>query len=184
MRGMTFPRRVAVLACIAAIAAACGDGDGAVPAPSADGRPARNAAEAPLLPTTVDALPDADAAGLDELLGQLRGTPVLVNVWASWCGPCRDEAPLLLDAADRYGDRVQFLGVDVLDARPSAAVFIAELGWTWPSVYDAAGDVMDAYGLLGPPVTLFFDADGTLVATWPGAISAAVLEERLAEIAA
>lgn len=188
MRSMRHRRTLLTLAAatlLLAAVACTGGGDGgdagggiATDAPDA----ARNATTAPLLPTTIDTLPDADAATLNALLEQLRGTPVLVNVWASWCGPCRDEAPALAAAAARYGDRVQFLGIDVLDARESALAFIREQGWTWPHLFDAAGDVMVDRGMLGPPVTLFFDADGVLVATWPGQIPADVLEARLAEL--
>lgn len=173
------------VATVLALAAGCsgdggGSGDGSRESPGQGA--AINATSAPLLPTRVDALPEADASTLTALLEQLRGTPVLVNVWASWCGPCRAEAPALAAAAARYGDRVQFLGVDVLDARESAVAFIEEQGWTWPHLFDVTGDVMNDRGMLGPPVTLFFDAEGVLVATWPGEISADVLEARLAEL--
>jgi len=99
----------------------------------------------------------------------------VVNVWASWCGPCREEAPLLAAANRSYGDGVRFIGLDILDERGSARAFMREHGWTYPSVYDPSGAIRDGLGLLGQPVTLFYDASGELVETWTGPIT----EERL-----
>lgn len=144
--------------------------------------PARNAAEAQLLPTDAFALPAFDLARYERLIGQLEGTPVVVNFWGSWCGPCRLEARDLAAAHERYGDRVQFLGVDILDARESARAFMREFGWTYPSVFDARGSIRDGLGLLGQPITLFYDAGGDLVDRWVGPIPPDELEKRLDEI--
>lgn len=170
-RPLAAPTTIAAL--IVPLLAVLVTGCAASPEPAAApraGPPARNAATAPLLPTTTDALPDIDPAGFQTLLGQLRGTPVIVNVWGSWCAPCRDEGPELREAAARYGDRIQFLGVDILDERSSAAGFIAEMGWTYPSVFDPPGAVRDSLGFTGQPVTLFYDAGGGLVRERQGAI--------------
>jgi cytochrome c biogenesis protein CcmG/thiol:disulfide interchange protein DsbE len=190
MRPVT-PRRPAVaLATLLLAAAGCG-GDGTTAGPSAGRSPERspavaagNAAEAALLPTDAVALPEFDLARYEELLGQLEGTPVVVNFWGSWCGPCRDEAPDLAAAHAAYGDRVQFLGVDLLDARASARDFMAEFGWTYPSVFDPPAAIRDGLGLLGQPVTLFYDAAGELVDRWPGPIPRAELRTRLARLVA
>src|SRR6266571_5931381 len=105
--------RVLLLALLGLSLVACtsdsrtSDGAGWPPGP-----PAVNAARATLLPTTVAALPSFDPERFTQLLGQLRGTPVVVNFWGSWCGPCRAEAPILREAAAQYGSNVQFLGVD------------------------------------------------------------------------
>ena len=96
-----------------------------LPTPSDAGPPAQNAVTAPLLPTHVAELPTFDVQTYQELLTQMRGTPVVVNVWAAWCGPCQAEAPLLHEASQTYGDRVQFLGVDILDSLDGARGFIA-----------------------------------------------------------
>jgi len=77
---------------------------------------------------------------------------------------------------------VQFLGIDVLDARPDAVDFIDEFGWRYPSVFDRNGEIRDRLGLLGQPVTLFYDASGTLVDTHVGAISPELLDERIGSI--
>ena len=121
--------------------------------------------------------------GQDVELSSLRG-PLVVNLWASWCVPCREEAPDLAAAAARYGDRVQFLGVDVQDHRSSAADFIRDSGWSYPSVFDVPGAVMADLGITGPPATLFYAADGTLVRTNPGIVSARALDAGIRQLLA
>jgi len=96
---------------------------------------------------------------------------VLVNIWASWCGPCREEASLLASAHDTHGDRVRCIGVDIIDERGSARAFMREFGWTYPSLYAPTGAIRDGLGLIGQPVTLFYDASGELVNTWTGPLT-------------
>ena len=141
--------------------------------------PARNATSASALPTVADALQDVDATGFRTLLGQLKGTPVVVNYWAAWCGPCKVEAPLLVAAHARLGDRVQFLGVDMQDLRGTARTFMHDEGMTYPSVFDPANSIGVSYGLASPPMTQFWDARGNLVATIRGQISRETLQQNL-----
>jgi cytochrome c biogenesis protein CcmG/thiol:disulfide interchange protein DsbE len=141
--------------------------------------PARNATTAPSLPTVADALPDVDASGFRTLLSQVKGTPVVVNYWAAWCGPCKAEVPLLVDAHARLGDRVQFVGVDMQDLRDTARTFMHDEGMTYPSVFDPANTIGVSYGLFSPPMTQFWDARGNLVATVRGQISREALAQDL-----
>jgi thiol-disulfide isomerase/thioredoxin len=136
-----------------------------------------------LLPEDPYELPAVDPDSFQALLAELEGTPVLVNVWASWCGPCRDEAPHLAAAHAEYGDRIQFVGLDILDEREAARRFMRDNGWTYPSVFDLPGTVRDSLGVLGQPVTLFYDASGELVSSWTGAIDEDVLRANLELIA-
>lgn len=177
---MASPRWLAAASLALSVAAACGGrGEGRAVAPAAGSVPAVNAAPAPLLPERADALPGFDPARFDALLGQLRGTPIVVNVWGSWCGPCRSEAPLLARAHAAHGREVQFLGVDILDSRASARGFIAEFGWRFPSVFDPTGAIRDALGLLGQPATVFYDRRGEAVLTWQGPLDERTLERGL-----
>ena len=145
--------------------------------------PAANATRAPLLPTTVNALPPMDVAGFHSLLHQLRGTPVLVNIWASWCGPCVAEASLL-SAAARSHPEVQFLGVDVADSRGGALRFLSTHGVPYPSVFDPTAAIKNDLGAFGQPDTYVYDASGALVASIPRALSAAELRDAIAKATA
>jgi cytochrome c biogenesis protein CcmG, thiol:disulfide interchange protein DsbE len=175
MQGMG-RRLLAAICALGLLAAGCTADAESDPTPSVGGVPAVNAADAALLPSHVDELPDMDPAGFQDLLEQVRGTPLVVNVWAAWCAPCRVEAPELAKAAARYGSRIQFLGIDVLDNRTDARAFTREFGWTYPSVFDAAHAIPTSMGHSGQPVTLFYAADGTLMGAVDGQISAERLE--------
>jgi cytochrome c biogenesis protein CcmG/thiol:disulfide interchange protein DsbE len=168
------------LVALLSVAATCGGSsespDGGGDAGDA-GPPAQNAVTAPLLPTHVAELPTFDVQTYQELLTQLRGTPVVVNVWAAWCGPCQAEAPLLHAASGTFGDRVQFLGVDILDSRDGARGFIDEHGLTYPSVFDPSGAIRDSFGMIGQPVTVFYDADGDVTSTWEGQLTQTALDQ-------
>ena len=144
--------------------------------------PARNATEASLLPTTVEALPLMDVATFGELMSQLKGTPVVVNLWGSGCGPCRDEAPMLTAAA-RANPGVQFLGVDVEDSREGALRFLTTYNVPYPSVFDPSNVIKVSLGAFGQPDTYFYDANGDLVDHMVGALSQTSLDTGLARIA-
>ena len=97
----------------------------------------------------------------DERLADLRGIPVVVNVWASWCGPCRLEFPFFQTQATKRGSDVAFLGVDTEDSEDAANTFLEELPLPYPSYFDPDGDIADELDV-GPgiPNTLFIGADG------------------------
>jgi cytochrome c biogenesis protein CcmG/thiol:disulfide interchange protein DsbE len=104
-----------------------------------------------------------DAGGkLD--LASLRGKPVVLNFWASWCVPCKGEAKLLEQAWQQYRSKgVVFVGVDYTDVVGDARTFMAHHGVTYPIVQDGSGRIGDKYGLTGVPETFFIDRNGRLV---------------------
>jgi cytochrome c biogenesis protein CcmG, thiol:disulfide interchange protein DsbE len=104
-------------------------------------------------------------------LSDLRGKPVVLNFWASWCAPCKDEAPLLRDAYAAYGSKVHFLGIDVRDARTSALAFERSNRMTYPSVRDEGFQIGDDYGLTGQPESFFVDQNGVIVQHIPGPLT-------------
>ena len=95
-------------------------------------------------------------------LSRAPGVPTVVNLWGSWCAPCRDELPVLQDFADLAGDRVQVVGVISKDGVPQAESFAADAGVTFPSAFDGEGELMADLGLNVLPFTAFLAADGTL----------------------
>jgi cytochrome c biogenesis protein CcmG/thiol:disulfide interchange protein DsbE len=93
-------------------------------------------------------------------LRELRGHPVVVNVWGSWCGPCRVELPIIQRASLDWGKRVAFLGVDTKDSREAARQLLADIPVTYPSVDDADAKIFNGFGLRGAPSTIYYDAAG------------------------
>lgn len=109
-------------------------------------------------------------------LAELRGYPVVLNFWASWCRPCRAEAPILAAAAQAERGRVVFLGVDVKDFTTDAQRFAEDNGFNYVSVRDTE-NVYDDYGLTGLPETFFLDERGRVVSHFVGEID----RDRLAD---
>jgi cytochrome c biogenesis protein CcmG, thiol:disulfide interchange protein DsbE len=109
-----------------------------------------------LLPGGVDAF--------EKRIAALRGYPAVVNVWASWCGPCRFEFPHFQRAAADYGKRVAFIGIDSEDSDDAASTFLAEAPVPYPSYTDPDKEITEAVGAsLGLPDTAFYDPRGKLV---------------------
>jgi cytochrome c biogenesis protein CcmG/thiol:disulfide interchange protein DsbE len=97
-------------------------------------------------------------------VADLEGKAVVVNFWASWCVPCRDEAPVLQKTYERYRDQgLVVLGVDVNDFRQDARRFMKRYGLTYPVVYDGKGSTVGKWGVRGFPETFFVDRTGKLV---------------------
>jgi cytochrome c biogenesis protein CcmG/thiol:disulfide interchange protein DsbE len=108
-------------------------------------------------------LPGGPAA-FDRQIETLKGYPVVVNVWASWCGPCRFEFPTLQRLSAAYGKRVAFLGVDNQDSDDAARTFLGEAPVPYPSYTDPDSGIADALGASrGLPDTAFYDRRGDLV---------------------
>ena len=101
-----------------------------------------------------------ERAGLRTRLRELRGHPVVINVWGSWCGPCRVELPILQRASLDWGRRVAFLGVDSKDNRESAERLLADIPVTYPSFDDSDAKIFNGYKLFAAPSTIYYDAAG------------------------
>ena len=114
-------------------------------------------------------------------LRSLRGRPVVLNFWASWCIPCAHEAPRLVAAAKEHEGRVLFLGLDVKDFSSDARKFLRRFRVNYVSVRDGGSGTYDAYGLTGLPESYFLDASGRIVAHKIGEISRAELEDGIAQ---
>lgn len=126
--------------------------------------------EAPPVPAlTLRALPAAGAAARDVALRDLRGHPIVLNFWASWCVPCREEAPLLEGLARDYGGRgLLVVGVDTQDLEAPARAFVAQYGLTYLNLRDPDGTVGRLFGTTGVPETFFIDAEGRVQGKFPG----------------
>lgn len=118
-------------------------------------------------------------------LGALRGTPVVLNFWASWCIPCRQEAPALEQAWRAARPRgVLFLGLNMQDLTDDARAFARSVGMDYPSVRDRSNEVAREYGATGIPETFFIDRRGRIVGHVVGAVTTAQLAEGAAAAAA
>jgi cytochrome c biogenesis protein CcmG/thiol:disulfide interchange protein DsbE len=170
---------LALLAAVAVVVAACG---GAAPSASPDagaviiGSPLVGKPAPALAGTTLDGTPFDLAAH--------RGSPVLVNFWASWCGPCREEFPLLEDAAQRHAaEGLIVVGALYKDDADPAWAFATEQGATWPTVADPERTIGAAWKVLGPPQTFFVDREGIIRDVQVGQVrDAAELDRLLASI--
>jgi thiol-disulfide isomerase/thioredoxin len=93
-------------------------------------------------------------------LARMRGRPVVINFFASWCAPCKAEGAAFAHAASAYHGRVQFVGVAIDDSRSGALSYTHRYGWNWPIVFDPHDHLVEPFGLLGKPTTFVLDANG------------------------
>lgn len=101
-------------------------------------------------------------------LGALAGRPAFIDVWASWCVPCREEAPILARLSREYRAKVRFLGIDVEDVRGDARAFVRRYGLGYPSVFDREAALADRLGFFGLPTAYLIDRQGRIAARLVG----------------
>ena len=122
-----------------------------------------------------------DLEGNPHKLSDFVGKPVVLNFWASWCGPCQSEMPAFQKFFETYGDQVHFVLVNLTDGHQetmeTASGYIAQGGYTFPVYYDTDIDAAYQYGVQAVPVTYFIDANGNLIAYAQGALNEDMLQQ-------
>jgi len=161
--------RLAAPTAVVLLLAGCGGADVASPQPAVDvASAATDLTACPEQPDQPAAPSDLPALRLDCFsggtvdLGLAPGVPTVVNLWASWCPPCREELPVVQQLADTAGDRLRVLGVVSKDGVPQATSFAADAGATFPTAFDGDGELMDGLGIRALPYTYFLAADGSV----------------------
>jgi len=113
-------------------------------------------------------------------LASLKGKPVMLNFWASWCDPCKHEAPLLQNTWQRVqGQGIVFVGIDIQDTQSDGLNFLQTYGITYPNVVDASGSVTINYGVTGVPETFFLNRQGVIVKKVIGELTEQTLQSNL-----
>ncbi len=127
-----------------------------------------------------------DASGNQVKLSDYLGKPIVLNFWASWCGPCKSEMPGFENMYQKYGEQVQFLMVNLTDGSSetveSASAFVSDNGYTFPVFYDSDSDGAYTYGVYSIPTTYLINTKGELAAYSIGAVSETALENAIAMI--
>ena len=127
----------------------------------------------PELDQSVEPLPEIDQAAFEQLIAE-SDRPMVVNLWASWCVPCRSEAPLLTEAHRQLGSEVRFIGIATEDNQSDALSFLNEFDLEFENYFDKSGAIKGWIGTRGLPTTFFVAAGGEVVST-----SFGIIDERL-----
>jgi len=127
-----------------------------------------------------------DKDGNEIRLSDFLGTPVVLNFWASWCGPCKSEMPDFDTAFQEYGDSITFLMVNLTDGYQetveTASAFLEQTDYTFPVYFDTALDAASTYAVSAVPVTYFIDSNGNIIAKGQGALTMESIQQGIAMI--
>ena len=118
-----------------------------------------------------------DMDGNEVTLASFFGKPIVLNFWASWCGPCKMEMPEIQKFYDKYGQQIHFLLVSVDESLDAAKTLISDSGYTFPVYFDTTSVGAYTYGASSIPLTFFIDAEGNLTAYYMGAMSESILQQ-------
>lgn len=161
-----FPTLVGLVLAVA-VASGCGSspgGDYGGPHPNYAKALASSPAPLAALHKQANDLLSGGTDAYEKRLAGLRGYPVVANVWASWCGPCREEFPVLQKLSARYGKQVAFLGINYQDSNDAAETFLGEEPVPYPSYIDSHKEIAESIGIHGGiPDTAFYDRSGKLI---------------------